>query len=108
MNAFTGKRPLNRTILRIFREFRVEKAATGGAYECFPGEKTRTDMVAMLDVAAPVIYSDTVTYRVENRLKLAGLGAKPEVGGFQFTDLLLDFGVKTDFGAFHSQEPVEA
>jgi len=91
----------------MIREFRMEKTATGGSYECFPGEKTRTDMVAMLDVAAPVIYSDTVTYRVENRLKLAGLGAKPEVGGFQFTNLLLDFGVKTDFRAFHPQEPVE-
>jgi hypothetical protein len=107
MNAFTGKRPLDRTILRIIREFRVEKTATGGAYECFPGEKTRADVVAMLDVAAPVIYGDTVTYGVEYRLEFAGLGAKPEIGGFQFTDLLFDFGVKTDFGAFHAQEPVK-
>jgi len=91
----------------MIREFRMEKTPAGSPYECFPGEKTRADVVAVLDVAAPVIYSDTVTYRVENRLKLAGLGAKPEVGGFQFTDLLLDFGVKTDFRAFHPQEPVE-
>jgi hypothetical protein len=91
MNAFTGKRPLNRTILRIFREFRVEKTATGGAYECFPGEKPGTDVVAVLDVAAPVIYGDTVAYGIEYRLQLAGFGAKPEIGGFQFTDLLLDF-----------------
>jgi hypothetical protein len=91
----------------MVREFRMEKTAAGCPYECFPGEKTGTYVVTVLDVAVAVVYGDPVAYGVENRLKLAGLGAKPEVGGFQFTDLLLDFGVKTDFRAFHSQEPVE-
>ena len=85
----------------------MEKPAAGRADEGFPGEKARADVVAVLDVAGAVVDGHAVADGIEYRLEFARLGAQPQVGGFQFLDLLLDLGVKTDLGAFQPEEPVE-
>jgi len=102
MYAFSGKRPLHRAILGIIGEFGMEKTAAGCPYKGFPGKEAGANVISVLDVAAAVIDGNSIPDGVEYRLKFAGLGAQPQVGGFQLPDLLLDFGVKTDFGAFET------
>jgi hypothetical protein len=88
-------------------EFGVEKTAAGSTHDGFPGKETRTNVVAMLDVTAGIIYGDAIPNRVEYRLKFTGFGAQPQIGGFQLLDFLLDFGVITDFRTLQTQEAIQ-
>jgi len=76
----------------------MKKSAAGSPDDGFPGEETWADVIAVLDMATTVINRNAVADGVENRLELSGLGAQPQIGRFQFLDLLFDIGIKTNLG----------
>ena len=51
----------------------------------------------MLYLAAVVIDDDTVTDRIEHRLKFIPFAAQAKIGGLKLVNLLLDLGIKADF-----------
>jgi hypothetical protein len=85
----------------------MKKSAAGSPDNGFPGKEAWADVIAVLDMATAVINRNAVADGVENRLELSGLGAQPQIGRFQFLDLLFNIGIKTDLGAVEPQEALK-